>query len=219
MSELDADTALERRLRAHYGTRTLAPERLERLLGAERSGTAGAAARDERAAHAFAFSRASERMRSWLRDLPRHVPRAALLATLLLAVAVLMRVDGSVSERTERTLREAAMNHGTRFEPEFRAASVTALDAEMKLLPFALAVPERLGEGVEVIGSRYCSIAGHLAAHVRLRDVASGRRLSLFVAPLAPELARMHGERGDVDGVDVDLWGEGGLFYALARHG
>ena len=222
MSDADDTRIVEQRMRAHYDRQVLSPERLEALLRVsgpmrQEEPRSGGSLR-----HALALFDAP---RSRIRH-PRlgslyggRGSRLAMLAALLIVVAVTMRLDGSASERTARTLRDAAMNHSTRFEPEFRGNTVAALDADMRLLPFSLSVPKRIAdEEVEVIGSRYCSLAGRLAAHLKLRERDGGRPVSLFVASLAPELAAMAGEGGDIDGVEVDLWQEGGLFYAFARH-
>jgi len=125
---------------------------------------------------------------------------------------------GSHAELGTRTLREVAMNHLARLDPDFQGESLAALDERMDRLPFSLSAPERLGSAVRVEGSRYCSLAGHLAAHVTLHDTDSGRPISLFVTALAPDVQRLDGLHEDVAGLDVELWQEEGLFYAMASH-
>lgn len=145
------------------------------------------------------------------------VLRYAMLGAVIVGVGVSMRMAGSMDERGERTLREVAMNHATRLSFEFEGESLAALDTSMNQLPFALSEPSRLPEDLKVLGSRYCSLSGQLAAHVKLREGKTGRPLSLFVTNSATTLNQLDGESGYVDGVEVELFYEGGLFYALAR--
>lgn len=145
------------------------------------------------------------------------VLRYAMLGAVIVGVGVSMRMAGSMDERGERTLREVAMNHATRLSFEFEGESLAVLDTSMNQLPFALSEPSRLPEDLKVLGSRYCSLSGQLAAHVKLREGKTGRPLSLFVTNSATTLNQLDGESGYVDGVEVELFYEGGLFYALAR--
>lgn len=143
--------------------------------------------------------------------------RYAMLGVVIAGVGVTMRMAGSMDERGERTLREVAMNHATRLSFEFEGESLAALDTSMNQLPFVLSEPSRLPDDLKVLGSRYCSLSGQLAAHVKLREGKTGRPLSLFVTNSAATLNQLDGESGYVDGVEVELFYEGGLFYALAR--
>ena len=193
-------TELDDRLREHFDGVALSPEAL-----AEVHGGAGRAPARLPAGRARASA-------------PRvTVPRAAFASLLIAALAVGMHLSGSLDERTERTLAEVAMNHATRLTFEFEEDTLAGLDGHMQLLPFEMAAPARLPADVEVLGSRYCSLAGRLAAHVKLRDAATGRPLSLFVTSVGAELERLDGDRGRVDGVEVEFFREGGLFYAMAR--
>ena len=109
------------------------------------------------------------------------------------------------------------MNHTTRLEPEFRGSSLAMLDNLMHQLPFTLVLPKSIAGEYELIGSRYCSLSGVLAAHVRLHDKNSGKPMSLFVASNAAELEEIRPQQTILEGVEVDFWREGGLFYALAQ--
>lgn len=143
--------------------------------------------------------------------------RCAVLSAVIVGVGVSMHMAGSMDERGERAMREVAMNHATRLSFEFEGGSLAALDTSMNQLPFVLSVPSRLPGDVEVLGSRYCSLSGQLAAHMKLREGKTGQTLSLFVTNSATTLNQLNGISGYVDGVEVELFYEGGLFYALAR--
>ncbi|MDC0434371.1 hypothetical protein OAM69_01880 [bacterium] len=143
--------------------------------------------------------------------------RYASFAVLVLVVGVSMHLTGSIDERGDSAIREVAMNHTTRLSFEFEGHSLAELDSHMNQLPFELAAPSHLPDNAKVLGSRYCTLSGQLAAHVKMRDGITGRPLSLFVTSSAAELNRLRGENGYIDGLDVELFSEGGLFYALVQ--
>lgn len=123
----------------------------------------------------------------------------------------------SISERTRSTMREAALNHATPFTVEFGNNDIAKLNQRMQLLPFKLELPEKLSMRVDILGARYCTISGNLAVHMKLFDQLSQRSLSLFITPVFDNLMAIDHERQVVEGVDVELWQEKRLFYALAQ--
>lgn len=142
---------------------------------------------------------------------------AGFACVLLLMVSLWAHNSGSESEQMLRTVREVAMNHTTRLEPEYRGETLAMLDNSMQQLPFALTLPESINNAYELIGSRYCSLGGVLAAHVRLKDTGTGKPMSLFVTSNSDELEEIRSQQTTIEGVDVEFWREGGLFYALAQ--
>lgn len=216
-------TDLDTRLRAHLRRDTLPPESMQDLLAMH------AAAGDADTPRTVGARRIARRVSAALRQaLAWSSPslRLALSAIVLVVLASLLYRSGvTEGERAgshaalgARTLDEVAMNHRTRLDLDYRAPSLATLDENMELLPFSLSAPERIGENLEVVGSRYCTLAGHLAAHVKFRDAERGTPVSLFVTTLADDVERLHGQHADIAGVDVQMWQEAGLFYAMARH-
>lgn len=141
---------------------------------------------------------------------------ASLASMLFLIVAFSFHEHGSRNERVERTVREVAMNYMTRLKPEHHGDNLVTLNKGMHLLPFSLKVPEHLKSDYKLVGSRYCSLAGHLAAHVQLIHRSSGELISLFMTSLEPDLEKIGNEYQTLAGVDIKLFNESGLFYALA---
>ncbi len=142
---------------------------------------------------------------------------AASVACLVFAfVGFSFHEQGSLNERTSRTVREVAMNHITHLKSEHESSSIVELSHVMQQLPFLLKVPEHLRANFTVAGSRYCSLAGHLAAHIKLRNIHDGKLSSLFVALLEQDLKSIGLQSQSVAGVDVELFNEDGLFYAFA---
>jgi len=148
----------------------------------------------------------------WHRWLP-----AGLACTFVLAASLWIQHSSTDSERMQRTVREVAMNHTTRLDPEYRGDTLAMLDNSMQQLPFNLVLPEAIDDAYKLIGSRYCSIGGVLAAHVRLRSSDTGKPISLFVTSNSAELEDIRSEQTTLEGIDVEFWREGGLFFALAQ--
>ncbi|MFK8078485.1 MAG: hypothetical protein AB8B84_18040 [Granulosicoccus sp.] len=140
----------------------------------------------------------------------------AAAAVLVLSLSVGIHEYGTSTERTVRTLNEAAMNHSTRFNLEFESENIAEIDESMSQLQFALALPSEFGEKFSVVGARYCTINGELAAHVKLLDKTTDMQVSLFMTRSVENLQNIKDTRDRIDGVNVKLWNESGLFYALA---
>lgn len=150
------------------------------------------------------------RMNYWL--------SSGIACAFMLMLTVWVYGTNTNSERTQRTVREVAMNHATRLEPEYRGDSLAKLDNSMQQLPFALTLPEKaIDSAYELVGSRYCSLGGVLSAHVRFKSTESGKPVSLFVTSNSDELKDIHSQQTSLDGIDVEFWREGGLFFALAQ--
>jgi hypothetical protein len=111
--------------------------------------------------------------------------------------------------------REVAMNHKKQLDLEFSGRDYAALEAQMSKLDFALATPSSpTTSQLHVVGARYCSIQGQLAAQIRLRDPA-GLAYTLYETRLTNKLHAVAGEVKTED-VRIRLWSEKGLFYGLA---
>jgi len=67
-----------------------------------------------------------------------------------------------------------------------------------------------------LIGGRYCSIQGGLAAQLKVRSKASGKVATLYVTTLTDKLQRIKGQRVVQDNVDIHLWQQQGRFFGLA---
>ena len=140
----------------------------------------------------------------------------ATAALLLLSVSVGVHEYGTHTERTYRTLNEAALNHSTRLQLEFESGSIVEIDENMSQLPFKVQLPEKFSRQYSVLGARYCTINGELAAHVKFIDRETDKQVSLFMTRSVDDLQDINAASEQVDGVNVTLWNESGLFYAMA---
>jgi len=141
--------------------------------------------------------------------------QVGLAAAVLLMVAASVHNHGVHAERTDRAVKEVAMNHTNRFELDYESDSVAALDESMALLPFELSLPKHFSEQYRVEGARYCSLSGQVAAHVKLIHRSTHKPFSVFMTRAADELDVIDDSSAAVDGLNVNIWRESGLLYAL----
>ena len=141
--------------------------------------------------------------------------RAAVVVGFLVAVSVLVHNNGIHSERTDLALKEVAMNHSTRLELEFENTSIEKIDDQMVLLPFDVSLPDTVLTHYKVKGARYCSLSGQLAVHVELNHPVSMKTVSVFMTRAADELDAIDNSDESVDGMNVKIWRESGLLYAM----
>lgn len=141
----------------------------------------------------------------------------AAAAMVLLAITLGTHHMGTSTERTLRTINEAAMNHSTKLQLEFEADNINDIDRQMSQLQFVIALPTDLNARLNVLGARYCTLNGELAAHVKFIDTETRRNVSLFMTRSEKSVQAINTTTDHVDGVNVRLWNESGLFYAMAR--
>lgn len=147
-----------------------------------------------------------------------RVTSFALAASLILfTLGVLTHQNILASQRTDIVMREAALNHSTKLQMDAEADSLEELQVKLHELPFEMELPES-GDfpRLAVLGGRYCTINGHLAAHLKLTDPETSKQYSLFLTPTADTLRSMEGDVAGLSGVDVKLWHENDVVYAFA---
>jgi len=203
----------DQRVRDYYNNLSLPQDKLELLLKIE------PATQSEVVQHGLeplARKSASLGQRLYRLNPVRWLP-AGIACAFVLAAALWIQHSSTDSERMLRTVREVAMNHTTRLDPEYHGETLAMLDNSMQQLPFNLVLPEAIDDAYTLVGSRYCSIGGVLAAHVRLKSSVSGKPMSLFVTSNSDELEDIRSQSITHEGIDVEFWREGGLLFALAQ--
>lgn len=214
-------------LRDHYRRQSLSPERLARLReltetldGAPTTGQTDAAP-ELAAAGAAARSETLPKRRWWA---TKGALTGALAATVLLVVVgmlALLNPHGAphpgISEQAalkDRVIREIVTNHVKQLQPDVITERWSALGRELPKLDFQPLRPSRLDD-LRLVGARYCSIQGHLAAQLRL-EAPDGSRYTLYQLAATEELADLPATTGEAAGVTVELWQERGLLLGLA---
>lgn len=205
---------MARAIREHYEAEALRPEVLDRLrlLADLPDRSSRRAGRDR-----------------WAR-------RAAMGGILAAAAAVLvlaLRPGGLPAHPSAQIIaEEIALNHRKDLAVEFTTSAYPELAGHMEKLDF---VPADAGDDYRLIGARYCSIQGRIAAQLKLSDDTGGVH-ALYQTrwddrydrlldgqsgaprdiPSDRETEIRSGIRIDLDDVEVRLWRQGDLLFGLA---
>ena len=121
------------------------------------------------------------------------------------------------TDPADRVLAEVAMNHAKRLGVEVAADQYGVLQEGLDKLDFAILPPPDICDQYALIGGRYCSILGGLAAQLKVRHAASDELLTLYVTRSTEELRRIGAQEAVWEGVQVCMWGTDSRFFALAR--
>jgi len=197
---------LEARIQRHYAGRSLDDEALARL-------------REQLPAEAAEPAEATPPARR------RRRPFVALLgvaAVVGLAAGVALGLTrwidpGEGRRQTRRLADEIALNHTEQLQLEFVERDFESLSQVMPKLGFALRPPGRLeGDPYEILGARYATVGGQMAAQVRLVD-RQGRYVTVFELEPGEEWAEVEALEGKVEFVQVEVWRQDGLIVGMAR--
>jgi len=86
------------------------------------------------------------------------------------------------SHRTDTVLREAALNHSSKLQMDAETGSLSELQNELGELKFDIKLPKSDFFGqLALVGGRYCTISGNLAAHLKLSNPETSEQFSLFL--------------------------------------
>ncbi len=200
MKSKQSNQSVEQSLRDHYAGKQLSDRQLQRLkdiLEATQSDAPQVeAATKEGLGRKFYFF-------------------AMVCATLIIAsVAVNHQARYDIDRQIAD---EVALNHNKQLRPDFLAESVETLSRQMSDLDFKLVLPEKIrASSYRLVGSRYCSIGGQLAAQLRLTNSAQ-QPVTLYVTPLSEKLGKLRQDEQTQAELKIVFWQEQGLFYALAE--
>jgi len=140
----------------------------------------------------------------------------ALVASLMLTVSLFIYYPTKKIE--ELVYKEVAMNHNKQLDVEFNDKDYHTLTQAMTKLEFPLVEPHRIGDNYSLIGGRYCSIQGALAAQLKVKNTTTGNLDTLYIAPLTENLNKISAKKFSYNGVVIRLWHTKELFYALASN-
>lgn len=185
-------TDLESLLKEHYSAARMRGGRVDEILGA-------------------APSRATP-SRVWY-------ARISALAAALVVGFGFLHVHIVERDTEARVLAEIAMNHKRQLAVEVSAGDFAAVERALDRLDIAIRPAGDLLADFDLLGGRYCSIEGGLAAQIKLSDRGTGRIHTLYATALTPALAGIADAIAVHDGVEISLWREGEVFFALAGEG
>jgi hypothetical protein len=190
MKESSKNDRLGQALRAHYRAERPSPRVMRRLDDATRA------------------ARPVRRI-GWL--------AAIAAAAVGMAIATWLGLGYDPTKLAHRIADEVAMNHQKALELEFHGDRYAELDVAMDKLEFSLRRPDAaVHRDLTLLGGRYCSIQGQLAAQLRL-EREDGSNATLYLTRLTRDLRHLPPQTLESRGIQVTLWQEADRFLALAR--
>ena len=205
--------SLDEAVREHYRTASLDPDALRSLREAVLDAAPEASAPVPPEASRLASRRAGGRaIASGAARLWRPIAAGALVVALAAAL-LLAWPAGGVS--AEAVAQEIALNHVRALDPDVRAPSFADLAGDLEGLDFAVVRPASMEMG-ELVGARYCSLGGEMAAQIRFRD-SNARICTLYQAKDSDTFRDVQEGTYERGGVRVRVWRESGLVMGLAE--
>lgn len=193
------DKPIDKLVKEYYQRKTLSPESMARMLAVTD--------RAEKNKQKVSFWR-----QRWF--LQRNL---SLAASLIIAVLLIPLLWENESYLLADVAQEVALNHNKQIASEYVDDNYQSLANMMTKLDFELSFPTRLYDmGYQVIGARYCSIQGEIAAQIKLLN-NEGDLVTLYQTRLNDELVLLNEQSYTADNVAVHNWQEENSFFSLAR--
>jgi len=142
----------------------------------------------------------------------------SIAAAIIIAVSIPLGIQQILNtDNSQLVPQEIALNHLKQLSLEFDANNYASLNKMMPKLDFKLESPENTQlAGLTILGGRYCSIQGNLAAQIRLTD-KKGLIYTLYQTPLTEALKLEKTGTFPSQDIEISQWNESGLFFGLAR--
>ena len=201
---------LSEHLRRYYEQKQPAQKQMEQLLEMAEIPSSAAASGNN-------YPAASLLIAEWFRRASQGPARHALLASLLLLglfISALMIPDSG--DVTQLVAQEISLNHNKQLAVEFPLETYAALSQQMGKLDFIVRPSARVDPShYQLLGGRYCSIQGKLAAQLKFQD-QQGAIHTLYQTLQSDALTELEEGRVQLNGLNITLWQEAGLLYGLA---
>jgi len=141
-----------------------------------------------------------------------------ITAVLLVLVFVTQSLFNGELNIENRIANEIAYNHNKLMSPEVMSSSLSEIGEYLEKLDFSLVDSKYYSKGEwNIIGGRYCSINGQLAAQLKIMNMKSKQVHTFYQSLLPAELDdKPMPYEIFVDGVKVLMWKEKGLLMGLA---
>jgi len=186
-------------LKEYYQRKVLSADSVERLL-----------------AQAGELKPATPPIAPWFRRPMAGLAWVASLFVVVMMAQFFYHQQSHQSNLTTLVLEEIAMNHNKKLDAEYVETRPEALRTAMQRLDFSLDLPADIQRNFQLIGGRYCSIQGGLAAQLKIRNRVNGAVSTLYVTTLTEKLARIKEQHVLQGRVDIHLWQQQGRFFGLA---
>jgi hypothetical protein len=136
----------------------------------------------------------------------------ALVASLAL---IFTFYQGNSLPLEDRIAQEIAYNHVKRMEMEIKTSDISSVQSKLNKLDFSIFVPARFkNDDWKIVGGRYCSIQGVLAAQIRIHNISENKTYTLYETLKSEKLNSSFIK--DIKGTKVEVWEEKGLLIGIA---
>lgn len=171
-------------------------------------------------AHYEAKTLPEDRVASLLAETPAR--RNRWLPAIATAVVLLIAFTFYTASRDRQTLAqrvfaEVAMNHAKGLSVEVASADYGDVQRGLARLGFDIRPDAATRESYQLVGGRYCSIQGRLAAQLKLTHRETGISHTLYVTRTTEALTGIADREVELDGAVIRLWTEGDRFFGMAR--
>jgi anti-sigma factor RsiW len=108
---------------------------------------------------------------------------------------------------------EVVYNHLKQMPVEVKSRDFKVIQSHLEKLDFSLVATKQIDlKRFELVGARYCSIQGHIAAQLKYRDLKTGKMTTVYQVP-----NRKYREINEFNkGIKVKSWTEKGVFLIHA---
>ncbi|GJM15127.1 MAG: hypothetical protein DHS20C13_04540 [Thermodesulfobacteriota bacterium] len=139
------------------------------------------------------------------------------IAALLIMGFIFTIFQFQNSNIEDRIVKEIAMNHNKQLNVEFPSDSLSDLQTKLTKLDFQLDKAEGfISDNYILMGGRYCSIQGNLAAQLKIKNNHTNDFETLYITELNPDLENVESADVNTEGVNIKIWNEDGLLYGIA---
>ena len=182
------NNSLKKNLQTHYEQNFLSVEQLDKLQG-------------------LANKKHTDRLK----------PIMAMAASVLLALS--LYIVNFTGLNYGDISKEIAYNHNSQMQMEVFSESIDDIQGHLNRLGFSLIESAFLdGKNWELVGGRYCSISGKIAAQLQIKNIDTAKIYTFYQAKLPDKFFNIIQDKEiSVDGVKVKIWQENGLLMGLAK--
>ncbi len=155
-----------------------------------------------------------------LDKIPKRIFQLSGLAASLVILAFIGYFWKTISTQInfEKLPGEIAYHHNKRMDSEIKTHSYPEMKSYLSKLDFNLIASKRLpSEEWELMGGRYCSLQGRLAAQIKIRNKKNNKIYTLYQLAIPENIKKpIRSFESYSGGAKVQIWSESGLLLGIA---
>ena len=205
--------SLDKALKTHYESKSLSNSQLDNLMAMQTAADDSLLTRLKAGFKASLFGEFVSNIKGYRYAF--YATACLLLMTLVVSFSLLNRAPLS-----ERVMQEIAYNHQQEMPIEITSNSLINIGNYLNKLEFPLIKSSFLdNDKWQLLGGRYCSINGKLAAQLKVKNVEDNKVYTLYQAAISTDITKTLGATKEqaIEGVKVSIWQEKGLLLGLAH--